>query len=438
VVKKGIRRVETNIIEEAKTISIILPTRGRPENLKRMINSILITATYPENIEMCFRVDSDDIESIKTLITLSEKININIKIGTKYQCHGYYWNEAWEMASNDVLQMSGDDFVYHTKGWDVEVLKEINKYDDKMVMVYGRDGIQEGKLATHHFMHRRWHEAIGQFVQLRTKVFYHDTGNDVLATKIGRRCYRSDLYFEHLHWTSKKSELDSVGKYMRTKSGNDNIIWESKENWDALEEEAKKLRKLLKGYNMKKTLSVLVPSLTQRLSIFLELLKVLQPQITDEVELLINADNGKKSIGQKRNELLESAKGKYVAFVDDDDLVSENYVSLILDAVKNDCDVVGMHLLMTRRGNPDTEERTYHSLKYRTWYDEPDPDRKGKKRYFRNPNHLNPVKREFAIQIKYPTINHGEDLSYSKRLLPLLNTESYIEQPIYYYRAEIV
>ena len=186
---------------------------------------------------------------------------------------------------------------------------------------------------------------------------------------------------------------------------------------------------------MSKILSILVCALTRRATIIQTLMSYLLPQITPHVELLIAADNGEKSTGEKRNELLSIASGKYIVFIDDDDVVAPGYVALILNAVKNDCDVVGLHLIMTNKGRPGSECRTYHSLKYRTWYDEPDPNSPGRRRYFRSPNHLNPVKRELALAVKFPTINTGEDHDYSKRLLPLLKTETYIEKPIYFYLA---
>ena len=184
---------------------------------------------------------------------------------------------------------------------------------------------------------------------------------------------------------------------------------------------------------MSKKLSILICSLQNRSVIIKTLLDVLLPQLNNDVEVLINSDGGERSTGKKRNELLDIATGDYIVFIDDDDVVSTNYVSLILEAIKTDPDVIGMHLLMTTRGR--NECRTYHSLKYRTWYDEPDPDRKGLKRYFRNPNHLNPVKREHAVATRFPEKNVGEDHDYSTRLLPLLNTEVYIEKPIYHYLA---
>ncbi len=181
------------------------------------------------------------------------------------------------------------------------------------------------------------------------------------------------------------------------------------------------------------TLSILIPTLENRKRYLDRLLNCLEKQIdTNEVEYCFETDNGERSIGEKRNLLLQEAKGKYIAFVDDDDLVSSDYIEKVLDAIHDpiEPDCIGMHLLHYE----DNALRgfTYHSLRYKSWYDKLDTTT-GMKRYYRNPNHLNPVKRELALATKFPNISMGEDRDYSTRLLPLLKTEVYIYEPIYYY-----
>ena len=234
-----------NIIEDAKTISIILPTRKRPHHLTRLVDSILDTAKFPENIEICIRVDYDDMEAALVLIPYSNRINIKVCIGSKQACHGHYWNDAWRLSTGDVLQMSSDDFIYRTKNWDVEILKEINSFSDKMVFVYGEDGFQHGALGTHFFIHRRWADALGEFVQTHTNVYYHDTWVDVLATRINRRIYREDLYFEHVHWMAGKSEKDVIYKDKENKVLEDEAIWNSKWRSSTMQADVDKLKRLL-------------------------------------------------------------------------------------------------------------------------------------------------------------------------------------------------
>ena len=41
-------------------ISILLPSRGRPDNIVRLANSIFETASNPSEIEIIVRLDEDD------------------------------------------------------------------------------------------------------------------------------------------------------------------------------------------------------------------------------------------------------------------------------------------------------------------------------------------------------------------------------------------
>ena len=179
-------------------------------------------------------------------------------------------------------------------------------------------------------------------------------------------------------------------------------------------------------------LSILICSLNRREKYLTKLMRVLSPQINEDVEIITDIDDGEKSIGQKRNDLIKRAAGDYIAFIDDDDLVTSDYVPLILEGIKTSPDVIGMKLIMYTDGqNP---QKSHHSIKYSSWYDTPDPvSPRVKRLYYRNPNHLNPVKREHALLVSFPEINNGEDRVYSKEIFPLLKTEVFIEKPIYMY-----
>jgi glycosyltransferase involved in cell wall biosynthesis len=177
---------------------------------------------------------------------------------------------------------------------------------------------------------------------------------------------------------------------------------------------------------VRKRLSILICSLNARAALLARLRSVLDPQITEEVEVLVNVDDGQLSIGDKRNALLAAATGDYIAFVDDDDMVRTNYVATILEAAKQNPDCIGIEGIITFNGNLKQGRIFIHSLQYRSWFEKDGV-------YYRNPNHLSPVKRELALQVKFPSKNHGEDHDYSIALLPFLKTEVYIKGPIYHY-----
>jgi len=170
-------------------------------------------------------------------------------------------------------------------------------------------------------------------------------------------------------------------------------------------------------------LSILICSLENRTKSLRKLLSILKPQRTEEIEILVHTDRGQLTTGEKRNQLLENAVGEYIAFVDDDDEVSSNYIIKILKAIKSKPDCCGIQGIMS---NANGRFPFVHSLKYKTWF------KKGTK-YYRNPNHLSPVKRTLALQVGFADVTVGEDKDYSKRLLPLLKTEEFISETLYFY-----
>lgn len=180
-------------------------------------------------------------------------------------------------------------------------------------------------------------------------------------------------------------------------------------------------------------LSILICNLLNRDESYGQLIAFLLEQIKDkmgDVQILIESDNGELSIGAKRNILLKRAEGEYLAFVDDDDTVSSNYVELLLEAVESGCDCASLKGEITMNGGkPEIFE---HSLKYGEW--KTNPEGSGI-RYERYPNHLSLIKASIAKQFKYPEKNHGEDFDWSKMLHEsgLLKSEHYIDEILYYY-----
>lgn len=178
-------------------------------------------------------------------------------------------------------------------------------------------------------------------------------------------------------------------------------------------------------------LSILIPTITEREEQYDSLYSELIMQIGNNIDIEICPlkDNREMSIGEKRNKLLEMAKGEYVAFVDDDDAVSENYIALLLQAVESGCDCASLKGVYYVDGVKDGVFE--HSLKYDKW-----ETVDGEIKYLRFPNHLNCIKSSIAKQFKFPEKNFSEDFDWSTELHKsgLLKTEHYIDEVIYYYR----
>lgn len=178
-------------------------------------------------------------------------------------------------------------------------------------------------------------------------------------------------------------------------------------------------------------LSILVPSVDTRRNTFLPTmlnrlygqLDLLPVNLRGEVEILFLVDNKTINLGKKRNQLAEISRGDYIVYVDDDDRISDDYISSILQATNEDKDCIVFHAQVDGWG---VVKPCYYSIDY--------PEDSNNKRYYmRTPNHICAIKREHVLKAKFPEKMYGEDKDYAIKLKPLLKTETKIAKILYYY-----
>ena len=187
-----------------EVISIIFPTRNRPDNCKRLLESIKNTVSDETLIEVCMYIDSDDILTLPAI----EGYNVKFVVGERLRNLSILWNEAYKLASGDIIMHCGDDIVFRTKNWDVAIRDAFNKYDDKIVLVYGDDTIMHDQIATHSFIHRKWIEVSGFFLPPYFSSDYNDLWLDNVARMINRLVYLPNVITEHMHYGVGKATID--------------------------------------------------------------------------------------------------------------------------------------------------------------------------------------------------------------------------------------
>jgi len=178
------------------------------------------------------------------------------------------------------------------------------------------------------------------------------------------------------------------------------------------------------------SLSILICTIPKRQEFLDRLLKILYLQIKHRRVDIILADHQSDSIGKKRNKLLDLCTTDYLAYIDDDDRVSDNYIDLLFEGIAKEVDCCSLKGIITEDGNNPLYFE--HSIKYNAYRTNPDgmPIR-----YERYPNHLNCIKSGIAKQFKFPETNHGEDTDWATQVFKsrLIKTEHYIPEVIYYY-----
>lgn len=196
--------------EQVPLISILTPTRGRPDNITRLIDSALGTALQPSLIEFVFYVDYDDPTSDSAIERASIAGARTMTIAGERIVLSEMWNVCARAAHADVMMHCGDDIIFRSDNWDEYVLGEFDNYPDGIVLVHGRDGYQDERLATHGFRHRNWIDVVGNFVPPYFSSDYNDTWVTEVADRLGRRCYLPAVYTEHMHPVVHKGPLDKT------------------------------------------------------------------------------------------------------------------------------------------------------------------------------------------------------------------------------------
>jgi glycosyltransferase involved in cell wall biosynthesis len=181
---------------------------------------------------------------------------------------------------------------------------------------------------------------------------------------------------------------------------------------------------------MNPKLSILICTLPERKDFLNRLFDILDSQLSCDVEVHTDPWPKPFTIGQKRNHLLLKAKGDYICFIDDDDRVSENYISLLMEGINKGIDCCSLTGIITEDGNNPLVFQ--HSIKYQQYKTNPEGM---PVRYERYPNHLNCIKASIAKQFRFPEINHGEDTDFATQIFKsgLIKTEHWIEDVIYHY-----
>lgn len=181
-------------------------------------------------------------------------------------------------------------------------------------------------------------------------------------------------------------------------------------------------------------LSILIPTLPERRFQLNRLIGILNDQIhlsNADCEILIDdRPKNNPSVGQKRNELIKRATGEYFCFIDDDDFITQDYISLITKAISFNPDVITFKGWMTTNGGAHVDWIIKLGEKY-----EARKDTDGITRYYRFPNHLCAFKNELVKDFTFHAISQGEDYQWALKInnTGVLKTEIHIDKQIYHY-----
>lgn len=197
-------------------ISLLVPSRGRPGQLAGMWESAYTTATNPGQVELVVYRDDDDPTDLPDLGDATVIIGPRIVLSEM-------WNRCAEQATGDILWHGNDDVVFRSGGWDTAVEDAFAAVEDRIVLVHGRDGVQDEAIGTLSFLHRRWMNTVGYFLPPYFSSDWNDMWINDVAVELGRRVFLPYVWTDHMHPLTGKGEWDQTHQDRLERGARDNV-----------------------------------------------------------------------------------------------------------------------------------------------------------------------------------------------------------------------
>lgn len=194
------------------TLALLLPTRGRPQNLERFIRATGATAHGDWHIYV--RLDDDDPTFAEYQDVLDEcgydgRVSLFNGPRTGFAAS---LNEMAAQAADDgslYVSMFGDDVVPMTQGWDVALTEALG---EPLGVVYGDDGLRDKHakdLPTHYVTQTEVYRRLGYLAPPGIKHLFLDN----VARDIGRNLRRFifvPVKIQHLHPWAEGEQIDDA------------------------------------------------------------------------------------------------------------------------------------------------------------------------------------------------------------------------------------
>ncbi len=181
-------------------------------------------------------------------------------------------------------------------------------------------------------------------------------------------------------------------------------------------------------------LSILIATVPSRVDFFFpRIIKQLQQQVgtRKDIEIVGLFDNKTRSIGLKRQELMNMARGTYLTFIDDDDRLADDYISSIMKAIEHDAvgsDCIVYNTICTVSGGRPKLCKYGIEFNYGDILD--GAEWRGK------PAHTMVWRSAIAKQTAFNDMGHGEDINWVWRAYGGIKNQYRIDRVLYYYDAE--
>jgi hypothetical protein len=188
-------------------MAVIVPTRGRPQNVRRIMEAWALTRA---EATLWLGVDTDDETFDAAMVNAwIDEFGVDVRATSlkRTYMNGTLNAIAIEAAAEyEFLGFMGDDHCPRTNRWDRIVVEELDRLGTGIV--YGNDLLQRATLPTAVFMTSDIVKALGYFSPPDLHHLYCDNSWRDWGQGIKRYSYLPDVIVEHMHYQIGKAEED--------------------------------------------------------------------------------------------------------------------------------------------------------------------------------------------------------------------------------------
>jgi len=207
-----------------KLVSVLLPSRGRPQGLLHAVSSLIVRCDDPACVEILIRMDDDDPDSQDMAGYLQsvfgESIAIDVITGPRrngYHSLHEFVEEMCAVAHGDFLFLFNDDLTMDTGGWDTKIARF---RDEFCVLNWEIFPNPNPTLNLFPVVHRKVHRLIGHF----SKCGACDTWMQDISQRAGierfcpiRGTHWREKNLENPDTTYQERAIDSLGDHFYSK-----------------------------------------------------------------------------------------------------------------------------------------------------------------------------------------------------------------------------
>jgi predicted O-methyltransferase YrrM len=197
-------------------LAVIVPTRGRPENIRRVISAWDFTNAW-DHADLILAVDADDphypeyrgFSSMDSHPNTRDRFALRVREISEWAPMVHKLNRtAVDVAGRYfAVGFAGDDHLPQTIGWAERYLTVLREMGTGMV--YGDDGYQGIKLSTEWAVTSDVVRALGQMVPAPVEHMYCDNAMMDLFNGAGALRHLPEVRIEHRHPVVGKAETDA-------------------------------------------------------------------------------------------------------------------------------------------------------------------------------------------------------------------------------------